>query len=100
MVTPSSVVEYDLAGRSWTVRKQTEVRGYDPSLYRSERRFATASDGAQVPISLVYRVPVEFDGRRPLQLSGYGAYGLSYDPVFSSNSLSLLDRGFVVAVAC
>ena len=99
LVTPSSVVEYDLALHSWTVRKQTEVRGYNPSLYRSERRFATAPDGVQVPVSLVYRVPLEFDGRRPLHLSGYGAYGLSYDPVFSSNSLSLLDRGFVVAVA-
>jgi oligopeptidase B len=99
LVTPSSVVEYDLARQSWTVRKQTEVRGYDPSLYRSERRFATAPDGAQVPISLVYRVSLKLDGCRPLHLSGYGAYGLSYDPVFSSNSLSLLDRGFVVAVA-
>ena len=99
LVTPNSVVEYDLAVRSWTVRKQTEVRGYDPSLYRSERRFATAPDGAQVPISLVYRIPLDFNGCRPLHLSGYGAYGLSYDPVFSSNSLSLLDRGFVVAVA-
>jgi oligopeptidase B len=99
LVTPSSVVEYDLALHSWSVRKQTEVRGYDPALYRSERRFATAPDGTQVPVSLVYRVPLEFDGRRPLHLSGYGAYGLSYDPVFSSNSLSLLDRGFVVAVA-
>ena len=99
LVTPSSVVEYDLALHSWTVRKQTEVRGYDPSLYRSERRFAIAPDGAEVPVSLVYRVPLELDGQRPLHLSGYGAYGLSYDPVFSSNSLSLLDRGFVVAIA-
>jgi oligopeptidase B len=99
LVTPSSVVEYDLALRSWAVRKQTEVRGYDPSLYRSERRFATAPDGVQVPVSLVYRVPVQLDGQRPLHLSGYGAYGLSYDPAFSSNSLSLLDRGFVVAIA-
>ena len=99
LVTPSSVVEYDLSQRSWTVRKQTEVRGYDPSLYRSERLFATAPDGAQVPVSLVYRTPPQLDGRRPLHLSGYGAYGLSYDPVFSSNSLSLLDRGFVVAIA-
>ena len=99
LVTPSSVVEYDLSLHSWTVRKQTEVRGYDPSLYRSERRFATAPDGVQVPVSLVYRVPLQLDGQRPLHLSGYGAYGLSYDPAFSSNSLSLLDRGFVVAIA-
>lgn len=100
LVTPSSIVEYDMAGRSWMVRKQTEVLGgYDPSLYRSERLFAKAADGTEVPISLVYRAPLSLDGKRPLLLNGYGAYGLSYDPSFSSNILSLLDRGFVVAIA-
>ena len=100
MVTPSSVVEYDMAARSWTVRKQTEVLGgYDQSLYRSERLFATAPDGTRVPVSLVYRLPLERDGRRPLWLNGYGAFGISFDPGFSSNSLTLLDRGFVVAIA-
>ena len=100
LVTPSSVVEYDMAERTWTVRKQTEVRGgYDPTLYRSERVFATAPDGERVPVSLVYREPLELNGQRPLLLNGYGAYGLSYDPSFSSNTLSLLDRGFVVAIA-
>jgi oligopeptidase B len=100
LVTPSSVVEYDMASRSWTVRKQTEVLGgYDPSRYRSERVFALAPDGERVPVSLVYRLPLQLDGTRPLLLHGYGAYGLSYDPAFSSNMLSLLDRGFVVAIA-
>jgi oligopeptidase B len=100
LVTPSSVIEYDMGERTWMVRKQTEVRGgYDPSLYRSERVFATAADGERVPISLVYRAPLQLDGERPLLLNGYGAYGLSYDPSFSSNTLSLLDRGFVVAIA-
>jgi oligopeptidase B len=100
MVTPSSVVEYDMAARTWTVRKQTEVLGgYDPSLYRSERFFATAPDGTRIPVSLVYRLPLERDGQRPLWLNGYGAYGISFDPGFSSNSLTLLDRGFVVAIA-
>jgi oligopeptidase B len=100
LVTPSSVVDYDLAARTWTVRKQTEVLGgYDPSQYRSERLSATAPDGTAVPISLVYRMPLQLDGRSPLLLNGYGAYGLSYDPMFSSNTLSLLDRGFVVAIA-
>ena len=100
LITPSSVVDYDLATRIWVVRKQAEVLGgYDPSLYRSERLLAQAPDGTAVPISLVYRRPLELDGRRPLLLNGYGAYGLSYDPMFSSNSLSLLDRGFVVAIA-
>jgi oligopeptidase B len=100
MVTPSAVVEYGLADRSWTVRKQTEVLGgYDPTRYASERLFAAAPDGTRIPISLVYRRPLDRDGQRPLWLNGYGAYGVSYDPGFSSNSLSLLDRGFVVAIA-
>ncbi len=100
LVTPSSVVEYHMGARTWTVRKQTEVLGgYDPSLYRSERVSATAPDGERVPISLVYRAPIRLDGKRPLLLTGYGAYGLSYDPSFSSNILSLLDRGFVMAIA-
>lgn len=99
LVTPSSVVEYDLAGHTWTLRKQTDVHGYRSADYRSERLFACAPDGVRVPISLVYRTPLERDGTRPLFLTGYGAYGLSYDPAFSSNALSLLDRGFVVAIA-
>jgi oligopeptidase B len=99
LVTPTSVVDYDLTQHSWTVRKETEVRGYDRSNYRSERLYAEAPDGIKIPISLVYREPLELDGSRPLLLSGYGAYGLSYDPAFSANTLSLLDRGFVVAIA-
>jgi oligopeptidase B len=100
LVTPTSVIEYDLSRRTWMVRKQTEVLGgYDPALYRSERLSATAPDGVRVPISLVYRAGIQREGGRPLLLHGYGAYGLSYDPAFSSNALSLLDRGFVVAIA-
>jgi oligopeptidase B len=99
-LTPSSVVEYDMAARTWGVLKRSEVLGgYDPSLYHCERLFATAPDGVSVPISLVYRRPFEPDGSRPLLLHGYGAYGLSYDPAFSSENLSLLDRGFVIAIA-
>ena len=100
MVTPSAVVDYDMVTRSWTVRKQTPVLGgYDPSLYRSERLLAIAPGGIQVPVSLVCKLPLERDGTRPLWLNGYGAYGISFDPAFSSNSLTLLDRGFVVAIA-
>jgi oligopeptidase B len=101
MVTPSSVVDYDMAARTWTVRKQTEVLGgYDPARYRTERRFATAPDGTPVPISLVYQLPLERPGGpRPLLLNGYGAYGICFEPAFSSSSLSLLERGFVVAIA-
>ena len=100
LVTPSSVVDYDMASRTWAVRKQTEVLGgYDASCYRSERLFAEAPDGAMVPVSLVYRLPLELDASRPLLLNGYGAYGVTYEPGFSSHALSLLDRGFVVAIA-
>ncbi|MFL5496699.1 MAG: S9 family peptidase [Gemmatimonadales bacterium] len=100
MVTPNSVVDWDMAACTWTVRKQTEVLGgYDPSEYRSERLFATAPDGERVPVSLVYRLPLSPGERRPLLLNGYGAYGVSFDPAFSSSSLSLLDRGFIVAIA-
>jgi oligopeptidase B len=100
LITPNSVVDYDLSVRTWAVRKQLEVLGgYEASLYRSERLFASAPDGTSVPISLVYRMPLQLDGQRPLLLNGYGAYGLSYDPMFSSNTLSLLDRGFVIAIA-
>jgi oligopeptidase B len=100
LVTPSSVIDYDMAARTWTVRKQTEiVGGYDASLYRSERLFATAPDGMRVPVSLVYRLPLERTGERPLLLNGYGAYGVSYDPSFSTAALSLLDRGWIVAIA-
>jgi oligopeptidase B len=100
LVTPSSVVDYDMASRTWTERKQTEVLGgYDASCYRSERLFAEAPDGARVPVSLVYRMPLTLDGSCPLLLNGYGAYGVSYEPGFSSHALSLLDRGFVVAIA-
>ena len=99
LVTPNSVVDYDLAARTWTVRKQTEVLGgYDPSQYRSERLFATAPDGTRVPVSVVYRRQ-ERHAARPLLLQGYGSYGYSFDPAFSSNALSLVDRGWVVAIA-
>ncbi len=100
LVTPNSVIDYDLATRAWELRKRQEVRGgYDPSLYRTERAFAVADDGTRIPLSLVYRMPLAKDGRRPLLLHGYGSYGLSYDPTFSSNAVSLLDRGFVLAIA-
>ncbi len=101
LVTPASVVDWDMAERTWTVRKQTEVLGgYDPARYRSERRFAAAPDGTRVPISLVYQLPLERPGGpRPMLLTGYGAYGVSFDPAFSISNLSLLDRGVVFAIA-
>ncbi len=100
LVTPNSVIDYDMAAGTWTVRKQDEIpSGYDPLLYISERLMTTAPDGTHVPISVVYRKGIARDGRNPLLLYGYGSYGHSYDPVFSANSLSLIDRGFVVAIA-
>ena len=100
LVTPNSVIDYGLDTRSWELRKQQEVNGgYDPSLYHTERAFAEAPDGTRVPLSLVYRTPLVRDGHRPLLLYGYGSYGSCYDPTFSSNAISLLDRGFVIALA-
>ncbi|HYF64978.1 MAG TPA: S9 family peptidase [Herpetosiphonaceae bacterium] len=100
LITPSSVVDYGLDDGSWTVRKQEEIpSGYDPALYESERVFATAPDGTQVPMSLVYRRGLARDGGNPALLYGYGSYGFSVDPGFSANRLSLLERGFVFAIA-
>ena len=100
LVTPSSVIDYEMDEQRWELRKRTEVLGgHDPARYRTERVFANAPDGVAVPISLVWREPLVRDGARPMVLYGYGAYGSSYDPAFSSNYLSLLDRGFVVALA-
>jgi len=100
LVTPRSVFDYDMRSRERVLRKETEVLGgYDRTLYRSERIHATAEDGRQVPISLVYRADLKRDGRNPALLYGYGAYGSCSDPVFDATRLSLLDRGFVYAIA-
>ena len=99
-VTPPTTIDYDMATRVRTVRKVMPVRGgFDPSQYRTERRWAVASDGARVPISLVYRTPLQPGTPRPCFLEGYGAYGISYDPTFSTTALTLLNRGVVVAIA-
>jgi oligopeptidase B len=100
LVTPASVFDYDVRTRQRELKKQYEVHGgYDASQYQSERIFAKAPDGAEVPISLVYHRGFERNGASPLLLYGYGAYGHSIDPRFSSDRLSLLDRGFVFAIA-
>ncbi len=100
LVTSESVFDYDMDARTRELKKQEEVLGgYNPSRYESERIFARAKDGTMVPISLVYKKGLVKDGRNPLLLQGYGSYGASRDPSFSSNRLSLLDRGCVVAIA-
>lgn len=99
LVTPRSVYAYDMASGTLALLKRTEVLGgFDRSQYRAERLFATAKDGARVPISLVRRADLP-PGPRPLLLTGYGSYGASYDVYFSRSRLSLLDRGVVFAIA-
>ena len=99
-VTPPSVFEEDVVTRERTLLKRTEVLGdFDPARYRCERVHATAPDGTRVPISLVRPGEAPRDGSGPLLLAGYGAYGIPYPVTFSSNRLSLLDRGVTVAIA-
>lgn len=100
LVTPSSVYEYDMAKQKKILLKQQEILGgYDQTAYITERVFATARDGVQVPISIVYKKGTKLDGLAPLLQYAYGSYGASMDPTFSSNRLSLLDRGFIYALA-
>jgi len=100
LVQPQTVYDYDLEQRKLVLLKQSEVvGGYDASLYTTERVFAKSHDGVEVPVSLVYRRDVPKDGKRPFLLYGYGSYGICMDPEFSSNRLSLLDRGVVFAIA-
>ncbi|MBW3548807.1 MAG: S9 family peptidase [Actinobacteria bacterium] len=100
MVTPSSVFDYDMTTRRRRLRKRQPVLGgYDPADYETERVWATAGDGAQVPISLVYKRGFRRDGTAPALLYGYGAYGISMPASFSGSALSLVDRGFVCAIA-
>jgi oligopeptidase B len=100
LVTPNSVFDYNMDDKTRVLMKQTEVPGgFDKANYKSERIFATASDGTQIPISIVYRKGLKQDGKNPTLLYGYGSYGISINPTFSSNRLSLLDRGVVFAIA-
>lgn len=99
LVTPAMTVDYDLNTLASTVQKQEEVRGYHPADYVSERIYATAGDGTSIPISVVYKRGLVKDGSHPLYLYGYGSYGSTTEPRFSSHRLSLLDRGFVYAIA-
>jgi oligopeptidase B len=100
LVTPSSVYEYDMEAGSSTLLKQLEVPGgFDRTLYASERVHATAADGVQIPVSIVYRKDQRVAGRNPLYVYGYGSYGYSLPLGFNSNRLSLLDRGVVMAYA-
>jgi oligopeptidase B len=99
-VTTRSVYDYEVRTRERSLRKQQPVLGgYDPSQYVSERLHATAPEGTRVPLSMVHRRDTPLDGSAPLLLYGYGSYGISVPVNFSSNRLSLLDRGVIYAVA-
>ena len=100
MVTPNSVYDYDMNTRQRKLLKQQEVLGgYDAKNYEAKRIWGVARDGVKVPVSLVYKKGVKFDGKAPMLLSAYGSYGASMAPTFSSNRLALLDRGVIYALA-
>ena len=100
LTTPATTYEYLVSGRTLKVLKQQEVLGdFDASDYASERKWVQAEDGRMIPLSIVYRKGFQKNGTQPVLLYGYGSYGYSMDPYFSSVRLSLLDRGFAFAIA-
>ncbi len=99
LVTPHRDVDYGMESRAWALVKQAPVPGYDPEGYVSERMWATASDGTRIPLSIARRRDTPLDGRAPALVYGYGSYEISIDPDFRVSRLSLLDRGFVFAIA-
>lgn len=102
LTTPNSVIDYNMKTGEQEVKKKQAILGgkFNEEMYASERIWATAEDGTKVPISLVYRKDLKKqNGENPLLMYGYGSYGVTIDPSFSSNRLSLLDRGFIFAIA-
>ena len=100
MITPNSQYEQDLkTGKRILLKQQEVLGGYNKENYTTERLFATAKDGTQIPVSIVYKKGFKKDGNHPLLLYAYGSYGSSTDATFNSNRLSLLDRGFAMAIA-
>ncbi len=100
LVTPRSIISYDLTTKARTVLKQQEIpSGYDASRYASERIWALAADGTRVPMSIVYRKDLRRPGAQPLFLYAYGSYGISMPISFNTSRLSLLDRGVIFAIA-
>ena len=101
LTTPSSVIDFDMVTKTKTIKKEQEVLGgkFKKENYTSERLWATATDGTQIPISLIRRIDTEKSPETPLLLYAYGSYGSTIDPYFSTVRLSLLDRGFIFAIA-
>jgi oligopeptidase B len=101
MATPSSIIDFNMRTQEKKVLKEQEVVGgtFDKNNYIEERVWATATDGTKIPVSMVYKKGIQKDGKNPLLLYAYGSYGATMDPYFSSTRLSLLDRGFIYAIA-
>jgi oligopeptidase B len=101
MATPSSVIDFNMKTKEKVIKKEQAVLGdqFDKNNYVEERVWATAKDGIKVPISLVYRKDLKKDGTNPLLQYAYGSYGVTMEPYFSTTRLSLLDRGFIYAIA-
>jgi len=101
LTTPSSVFDYQMETGERTLMKQQEVLGgdFDPANYEAKREYATTADGTKIPMSIVYRKGLKKDGSNPALIYGYGSYGYTIDPTFSLSRLTLLDRGFVYAIA-
>lgn len=100
MKTPTTVVDYNMETRQKEVKKVAPVLGnFDSSNYQTEFVWATARDGVKVPVSIMYKKGLKRDGSAPCHLTGYGSYGSSYDPYFNRDKISLVDRGFVIAIA-
>ena len=99
LITPKSVIDFHMDTGEWELKKQDEIpSGHDPSQYVTERLHAVASDGTEVPMSIVYKKGLKHDGGNPALLYGYGSYGYSFEPNFNANRFSLIDRGFVIAI--
>jgi oligopeptidase B len=100
MTTPESTYDFNMASKEHKqIKERAVLGGFDRDDYQTERLFATARDGTQIPVSIVYRKGMEKNGQNPLFQYGYGSYGSSMEPTFSANMLSLLDRGFVYTIA-
>jgi oligopeptidase B len=100
LTTPSSVYDYNMKTKEKELLKQQEVLGdFDQNNYETKRIYATAGDGTEIPISILYRKGMKKNGKNPLLLYGYGSYGITIDPSFSSVRLSLVDRGYIFAIA-
>lgn len=100
MTTPNSTYDYNMVTKEKELLKRQEVLGdFNPENYEDKRIYATAADGKKIPMSIVYRKGIELNGENPALIYGYGSYGITNDPGFSSVRLSLLDRGFVYAIA-